>query len=60
MDTDTLILAYLESGGCITVGVYHKPRKEELTFRNDRGSAYNVGRKAVTLRNQGVTSKVCA
>lgn len=60
MDTDVLILEYLERGGCITVGQYHKPRREELTFRNDRGSAFNVGRKALTLRKQGITYKICA
>lgn len=60
MDTETLILEYIERGGCITVGQYHRPRREELTFRNDRGSAFNVGRKALTLRKEGITSKICA
>jgi hypothetical protein len=54
MDTDLLILAYLESGGCITVAEYRKPRKEELTFRNDKGSTYNIGRKAATLQSKGI------
>lgn len=60
MDTDKLILEYFERGGCIKVGQYRKPRKEELTFRNDRGSAFNVGRKALTLRQKGISSKICA
>ena len=60
MDTAQLILEYFERGGCITVGQYRKPRKEELTFRNDRGSAFNVGRKALTLRQQGIRAKPCA
>jgi hypothetical protein len=54
MNTDLLVLAYLESGGCITVGEYRKPRKEELTFRNDKGSTYNIGRKALTLQSKGI------
>jgi len=52
MDTDHLVLAYLESGGCITVGQDCKPRKEELTFRNDKGSTYNIGRKAAKLQSK--------
>ena len=54
MDTDLLVLAYLESGGCITVAQYCKPRKEELTFRNDKGSTFNIGRKAMTLQSKGI------
>lgn len=54
MNKDLLVLAYLESGGCITVGKYRKPRKEELTFRNDKGSTYNIGRKALTLQSKGI------
>lgn len=54
MNTDLLVLAYLESGGCITVSKYRKPRKEESTFRNDKGSTYNIGRKALTLQSKGI------
>jgi hypothetical protein len=57
MNTDLLVLAYLESGGCITVGEYRKPRKEELTFRNDKGSTYNIGRKALTLQSKGIARR---
>jgi hypothetical protein len=52
-----MVLAYLESGGCITVGEYRKPRKEELTFRNDKGSTYNIGRKALTLQSKGIARR---
>ena len=59
-NTDQMILEYFERGGCIAVGKYRKPLKAERTFRNDRGSAFNVGRKAVTLRQSGYVSKQCA
>ena len=57
MNTNQLILEYFERGGCIKVAKYRKPRKAELTFRNDRGSAFNTGRKAITLRQAGYKSK---
>lgn len=57
MNTDLLVLSYLENGGCITVGEYRKPRKEELTFRNDKGSTYNIGRKALTLQSKGIARR---
>lgn len=57
MDTNTLILAYLERGGSIKVGVYRKPRKEELTFRNDKGATANIGRKALTLQSKGIARR---
>ena len=53
---DQLILNYFERGGQIKIGHYHKPRPEEKTFRNDRGSAFNVGRKATNLREKGYKS----
>ena len=59
-NTEQMILEYIERGGCITVGKYRKPLKSERTFRNDRGSAFNVGRKAVTLRQSGYIAKPCA
>ena len=57
MNTDLLVLTYLESGGCITVGQYCKPRKEELTFRNDKGATANIGRKALTLQSKGIARR---
>jgi hypothetical protein len=60
MNTNQLILEYFERGGCITVAKYRKPKKAELTFRNDRGSAFNTGRKAITLRHAGFKSRSAA
>jgi hypothetical protein len=50
---DQMILTYFERGGCITVGKYKKPKKSERTFRNDRSSVFNAGRKQITLRKLG-------
>jgi hypothetical protein len=56
-EKDLLVLEYLEKGGKIKIGKYYKPKKEELTFRNDRGSVYNAGRKQITLRRLGFRGK---
>lgn len=50
----SLILQYFEKGGVIHVGPYKQPRREERTFRNNRGSVFNSSRKTITLRNQGL------
>lgn len=50
----SLILQYFEQGGVITVGNYRQPKREERTFRNNRGSIFNSSRKTITLRNQGL------
>jgi hypothetical protein len=54
---DKLIRDYFERGGVIVVGPYVKPKKSELTFRNDRGSVYNAGRKAITMRQSGLKGR---
>lgn len=56
-DINSMILGYIESGGHIKVGKYYKPKKSELTFRNDRGSVFNAGRKQITLRRLGLKGK---
>ena len=56
-DLQTLVLTYFERGGCITVGKYKQPKKDERTFRNDRGSVFNAGRKQITLRKLGLKGR---
>ena len=55
-----MILAYFKRGGCITVGQYRQPKKSERTFRNDRGSVFNAGRKQITLRKLGLKGRSAA
>ena len=55
-----LVLEYFERGGCITVGKYRKPKKSDRTFRNDRGSVFNAGRKQITLRKLGYKARSAA
>lgn len=49
----SLIYQYFERGGVVHVAPYRQPRIEECTFRNNRGSVFNTGRKSISLRNQG-------
>lgn len=59
-DIDKMIREFFERGGNITICKCRKPKKSELTFRNDRGSVFNAGRKGITLRQQGFRGRSAA
>ena len=55
MMNDELIQKFLQNGGKIQVIPPAAPRKEEITFRNNKMSMFNIGHQKSMLR--GIYSK---